>query len=166
MSNILSAEFVQTAIDAEKNGNQFPINFDDVWETLGYSRKDNTVRALLNSRVNTSPYILIKEGINKNAGNEYLLSLDGFKIFCLSAQTSEGQEVRKYFIAGERTYVQSLERQFAASAATIAPVPSEIYDEMSALIRYGKFCNRTEKDHLLIRLLFSILYCAIDYPLF
>lgn len=37
---MLTQDFVFAALDAEKNGEQFPIDFDDVWETSGYKRKD------------------------------------------------------------------------------------------------------------------------------
>lgn len=55
------------------------------------------------------------------------MSIDGFKHFCLLAETSEGREVRKYFIDIEREYRQNLERQFAISEDNaIAGLESQI----------------------------------------
>lgn len=69
---ILTQEFVFTALELEKSGNQFPIDFDDIYLELGYTRKDNAVRALLSMDFEESRDILKNEGINKNQNNKFL----------------------------------------------------------------------------------------------
>lgn len=131
--SILSQKFVFDALEAEKNGEQFPVNFDYVWQLLGYSRKSDAKDRLINTLVENEHY-LIANGINRNLTTDSVLanlhpqqkailmrteviklSLDGFKHFCLLAQTKQGKEVRQYFIDIEKAYRQQLEIQFTAS---------------------------------------------------
>jgi hypothetical protein len=45
MTNLMTESFVQQAVNSTE---QFPIDFDDVWQGLGYSTKGNAVRTLEN----------------------------------------------------------------------------------------------------------------------
>lgn len=123
--SILSQEFVFTAIEAEKTGNQFPIDLDDVWQALGYSRKDNAVRNVLSdnfiSGVDYQSAIkrTVMGGTPKHV---YKFSIEGFKMFCMMAHTQVGREVRKYFIDVEKAYRQGLEIQFNHSTEYIKKI--------------------------------------------
>lgn len=44
--SILSQEFVFCALDSQE---EYPVDFDDVWAAIGYTRKDNAKRSLLSS---------------------------------------------------------------------------------------------------------------------
>lgn len=120
--SILSQEFVFAALDAEKNGEKFPINFDDVWESAGYTRKNNAVRFLLSLRglrKNKDFY----SGVSKSPtdgrySNVYGLTVDGFKFFLAKSNTEQGDETLWTLIEIEKTYVANLERQFAQTNTT------------------------------------------------
>lgn len=119
---ILSQEFVFTAIDAEKAGEKFPINFDDVWQELKYTTKGNAKRVLNNELIENIDFI-ISDKLDKSIPSDYVienihLSIDGFKHFCLLARTSKGREVRKYFIDVEKDFRKKLEIQFKNSIYT------------------------------------------------
>lgn len=123
--DILSESFVFVALQAEKEGNKFPINFEDVWERLGYSRKDNALRKLKSVLFEGQEY---SSDVRRNAqrGNPshlLLLTIDGFKHFCLAAETAVGREVREYFISVEKTYRSNLNIQFSAPAAKSSTDP-------------------------------------------
>ncbi len=119
--NILSQEFVFSAIEAEKEGVAFPIDFDDVWEMAGYTRKDNAKRALVESgyEIGIDFNILKTEEVQKEGkrkvkrlSENIFLTVDCFKAFCMMARTEEGKATRRYFIEVEKQYRQSLENLF------------------------------------------------------
>ena len=59
---ILSQPFVFAALEAQKAGNNFPIDFDDVWDAIGYSRKGNAKVSFVNTGlVESQDYIIILE---------------------------------------------------------------------------------------------------------
>lgn len=111
--SLLTQAFVIDAIEAEKQGKNFSIDFDNVWENIGYSRKDNAVRKLRND-LDSEYYTLLKIEASYQSPEriKYYLSVDGFKHFCLMAKTPQGKETRNYFIEVEKIYRQNLERQF------------------------------------------------------
>ena len=99
-----------------------PIDFDDVWKWVDYSRKDHAVRALLAELDTPLDYVLVapanlpRKGESpdlKGSGpHKYFLTVDGFKAFCLAAGTNKGKQVRRYFIELEKRY-----KDLAAEAA-------------------------------------------------
>lgn len=116
--SILSQEFVFNAIEAEKSGTQFPIDFDEVWKGLGYSRKYNAKRALKSKLIENIDF-LIKEERSTTVLSGYVneniqLTIEGFKMLCMMAETPEGREVRMYFIEIEKSYLAQLQRQLDA----------------------------------------------------
>lgn len=57
--NILTQNFVFEALASERDGSQFPINFDLVWAELGYSRRDNARRRLVKSLIENVDFALL-----------------------------------------------------------------------------------------------------------
>lgn len=124
---ILDQQFIFKAFDAEKNGEQFPIDFDDVWKELGYSRKNDAKNAMVANLIEHVDY-LIDNGTKRNltttmfmsvqekaafARREVIkLSCDGYDHFCMSAQTPEGRQKRIEFIGYKKAYIAQLERYF------------------------------------------------------
>ena len=80
---------------------EFPIDFDDAWQWIGFSRKDPALRTLKNN---------FEEGFDfstskwKSTGGRptihYQLAIDCFKSLCMMAHTDTGKEVRKYYLQG------------------------------------------------------------------
>ena len=132
--SILTHEFVFDAIEAEKTGVRFPVDFDDIWEALGYSRRNNAARRLIADLIEGHDYLLLKnekpdnhKGLSpqEKAAQQTLikfkLTIEAFKMFAMAARTQQGREVRKYFIEIERAYIQNLERQFQLPALDPQP---------------------------------------------
>lgn len=126
-SSILSQEFVFSAIEAEKSGNQFPIDFDDVWKALGYSRKNDAISRLIETHIIAEDYIesgLAEYSAKPKGGRpsrKIFISIDCLKSFAMMAQTSEGKEVRRYFIEIEKAYRDNLQRTFDAPVKVDKP---------------------------------------------
>ncbi|MGL5720029.1 MAG: hypothetical protein ACRCYP_04480 [Alphaproteobacteria bacterium] len=104
---INEAELVQKWIEQEKQGVQFPVDFEDAWRIAGYSKKANAKKKLV--AVSSD----LEKGVDycsnwsnrpTEGGSEELITLttDCFKHFCLMARTEKGKLVRKYFIAAEK----------------------------------------------------------------
>lgn len=88
----------------EAEGNKFPVPFDIAWTIAGYSRKDNAKRGL--SKALQGEFFLIRE-VNSGVGRpseDIWLSCDGFKHFCLMADTEMGYQSRQYFIEVEKAF--------------------------------------------------------------
>jgi phage anti-repressor protein len=108
----------------------FPIDFDDAWVWLEYSRKNNAVRALVSELDQGVDYLLINEQHDSTGGFsdssatkpiKYYLSVDGFKMFCMAAGTKRGKEVRRYFVEVEKAYKQHVTEQVVQDAFKDAP---------------------------------------------
>jgi phage anti-repressor protein len=118
--NILSQNFVQQAIVAERDGVKFPVDFDLVWQPIGYTRKDNAKRSLLASGYvegEDFQVFLINEENSKGGRPEekIFLTIDCFKAFCMMARSEAGREIRQYFIETEKAYRAQLERLLLAT---------------------------------------------------
>ncbi|MBW4666507.1 MAG: hypothetical protein KME60_03425 [Cyanomargarita calcarea GSE-NOS-MK-12-04C] len=140
---MLTEKFILDALEAERNGQQFPIDFDDIWENAGYSRKDSGIRALLKGRLIPEIDFHIIVG-NKVLGisNKHKLSVDASKSFCLAANTDKGEEARRYFIEVEKRYRQHLERSLSLSFDTKSEEPAFPYSS-TQIHEWVDYCNRT-----------------------
>lgn len=125
---MLTQDFVFAALDAEKAGNAFPIDFENVWKSLGYASKQKGKDALesnlienedyfydLTSKLNLSTTVFSspQEKAVMSRKEFIFLSPDGYDHFAMAAQTPEGRAARKQFIAYKKAYFANLERQFA-----------------------------------------------------
>ena len=97
---------------------EFPVDFDDAWQWIGYSRKDHGKSALgWDSKTKTwkGPFV---EGLDfsrssgKSSGGRcpelIMLTVDCFKSLGMMAGTEKGKEVRRYFLECERKLKQLL----------------------------------------------------------
>lgn len=134
---LLTKDFVQAAIDAEKAGKAFPLDFDLIWVEAGYSTKSNAYRFLSESckglKLNNH-YVYIRLEENPLGGrpvDKYYFSLEAAKFFLARSNTTQGDEALWSLIEIEKAYRAQLDRQFAA------PVQpdwiSEIGSQISAL---------------------------------
>lgn len=124
--SILTQNFVFDALKAERDGIEFPIDFDNVWRPLKYSTKSNAKRALQKGLIEGEDFIICDDPDNhgvssvqelgaKTATEKILLTVDGFKHFCLMARTEQGRQTRRYFIETEKAYRAQLERLLLAT---------------------------------------------------
>ena len=108
----LSPEVVFSLMKSDK---EFPIDFDDAWKWIGYSRKDKGKPNLISNFEKNIDYIqqmtFPKKGKTSSGGassQKYYLTVDCFKSYCLMAGTERGKKVRKYFIECEKTLQEIL----------------------------------------------------------
>ena len=110
MSNTFDLTIAQSLYDSN---DQFPVDFDDARAWIGYSRKDNALRAFLSNGFDeSSDYLLIKEEIKETdnvhgSTHRYLLTVDCFKHFAMMAKTEPGKQVRRYFLQCEKSHKES-----------------------------------------------------------
>lgn len=101
---------IDSWIEQESKGVQFPVPFDLAWQFAGYSNKANAKRDGLKGLKQGKHFSSQK--MNKRSSNasgfsrsEYItLSLDAFKHICLMANTDEGEQIRDYFIECEKKW--------------------------------------------------------------
>ncbi|MFM6308184.1 MAG: hypothetical protein ACKPGB_07930, partial [Dolichospermum sp.] len=96
---------IDTWLEQEQNGNQFPVDFDIAWQIAGYARKDHAKRRL--SKLVKGEDFSSEKGKTSQSGrfSEIInLTCDAFKHFCLLAETEQGREIRQYFIECEKKW--------------------------------------------------------------
>lgn len=92
----------------------YPVDFDLAWEWVGYSSKHKAKEMLENNFSENLNFTRLAEVRLQQEGNrkvkrpyeKILLTKDTFKMFCMLAQTSKGNEVREYFIKVEKKLYQ------------------------------------------------------------
>lgn len=97
---------------------KFPVDFDDAWKWIGYSRKDNAKQSFENAgfleEMDFRFFLNIQEKSGKGRPTDKIyLTVDCFKSFSMMAGTAKGKEVRKYFLECERRLWDILEEQKA-----------------------------------------------------
>lgn len=112
LQEVITETFVREALEAEIYNELQTIVFSKVWHFLGYSRIDNAVRALKNKLEQGIDWIVFLTKAENSEGRpreDYRLSVDGFKMLCMMAETEEGRATRLHFIRAEEKYRESLE---------------------------------------------------------
>jgi len=114
MADLIVTQDVQTLVagwlQAEQEGNRFPVPFDFAWQIAGYSKKSNAKRKLAaigSGLIQGQDYdVLISEQWTNDgrSSDQILLTTDAFKQFCLMAKTEEGKATRLYFIEAEKKW--------------------------------------------------------------
>jgi phage anti-repressor protein len=106
---------------------QFPIDFDDAWQWVGYTQKKNALRKLVNNFEKEIDYIgdsdedspdqqlAFADGKASWGGHNkriLFLTVDCFKSFSMMAGTKKGKEVRRYFLNCEKRLKEILEERY------------------------------------------------------
>lgn len=103
----LSAEHVlwySTLLNARMTSEKkYPINLDDLWPIVEYSRKDNAITALVQKHRENTDYILllnVKENDSRRGRNPttYMLTLECAKLFSVRAGTAVGERIAEFFV--------------------------------------------------------------------
>jgi phage anti-repressor protein len=82
---------------------EFPVNFDMLWKGLGYARKDAALLALNNAGFLTGSdfHKTMEKSTGGRQTENYRLTIDAAKSFCMMARTEAGKIVRGYFLQCE-----------------------------------------------------------------
>jgi phage anti-repressor protein len=117
---------------------EFPVDFDQAWQWIGYSSKRNGLRVLTKNFQANFDYMTLKNKLvrndeftetqperKKHAGgrgkiDQYSLSVDCFKSFCMLAQTDKGKQVRQYYIQLEKEFFKQRRKLIAVEHMGIA----------------------------------------------
>jgi phage anti-repressor protein len=106
--NLVQAQSLYSSTD------QYPVDFDQAWQWLDYSRKDAAKRVLLNSGFIEGTDFHINEESDNHAGlsvqekavlarkENIFLTVDCLKLWAMMAGTQKGKEVRLYFLECEK----------------------------------------------------------------
>ena len=90
-----------------------PVKFDDVWTLAGYSTKGNAKRALKGPGIDGEIILITNDKVSpQTCGNKstskrgpapetILMTVRGFKHFCLMAPGKRGAQIRDYYISLE-----------------------------------------------------------------
>lgn len=110
-----SSEFdFHAALGLLESTDSYPVDFELVWQWLGYQRKAYAKETLVRNFERDLDYTFEFCGLNRKnplggrPSNSIKLSLDCFKSFCMMAGTEKGKEVRRYFLQCERQLRQIL----------------------------------------------------------
>lgn len=102
----------ETIISHLESTEEFPIALSDVWEWLGFSTKGNAQKALERLDLNEGEdfEVVIQKDKNLSGGRPFTetkMTVDGFKMWAMSAQTVKGKEVRRYYLQVEKEWKAS-----------------------------------------------------------
>jgi len=88
----------------------YVIDFDTVWEWIGYTKKTNAKRMLEENLVLDQDYkclLLSSEEQRKGRGGKnkerIMLTINAFKLFCMKAGTKKAEEIHEYYVKLEET---------------------------------------------------------------
>jgi phage anti-repressor protein len=103
-SNVDLQSLVAKWIEDEKNGEQFPVDFDIAWYIAGYATKASAKRALMIFFIEKEDYLFnrVLKSTGGRASEVYYLSCDAFKELCMLSKSEVGKNTRKYFIEAEK----------------------------------------------------------------
>ena len=102
-------------MEAERNGEQFPVPFEAAWAIAGYSTKASAKRALTDLTEDEDFSTMLLKSNGGRSSRVFSLTCDAFKDFCLMAKTDQGKLIRKYFIDAEKKW--KLTQQIAPQIA-------------------------------------------------
>jgi len=116
---------------------QYPIDFDEAWQWVGYATKQKGLNMLvanfekgsdfLTSRLKSVDSFDLTQTLNQKPGRggdrrsvKYHLTTDCFKSFCMMAGTERGKEVRRYYLAVEKAFAGVMKTGGELTAAQTA----------------------------------------------
>jgi len=86
-----------------QSSDQYPVDFDDAWQWIGYSTKQKGLEMLQANFEEGQDFLTLRlKSTGGRPSQGYFLTVDCFKSFCMMAGTERGKEVRKYYIAVEK----------------------------------------------------------------
>ena len=136
---MLTENYIYDALEAEREGVQFPIEFDDIWESFGYSRKYDAERYLLKrsglKKYDRQGFCQLALCYNQSADfNKISLSVASMKFALARANTEKGEQYLIYLIEVEQKYIESLNRTLLSEPSPEVEVLKQRVTELEAKI--------------------------------
>lgn len=102
-----------------QSGEDFPVDFNEAWQWIGYSRKDSAKSAFENAgflagidfRFFHNNMEKSKNSKRGRPSEKISMTVDCFKSWAMMAGTSKGKEVRRYFLFCEAELKRRLEEE-------------------------------------------------------
>jgi hypothetical protein len=137
---MLSESYIIDAIKSAREGSQFPIEFDVAWESSGYSRKEEALRALsrMKGLIRGVHYSANRRNLSTGKTSIYF-SVDAYKFFLAKSNTEKGDESLWHLIEIEKRYLAHLERQLSLTALDTPGYPhtaDELWKDSGIVSRY------------------------------
>lgn len=96
-----------------KSSELFPIDFDDAWQWVGWTRKSTAKEILISNFVESVDFC--RKGFKSPSGGRpsewILLTVDCFKSLAMMAGTPKGRRIRQYFLWCEAELKRKLEQE-------------------------------------------------------
>lgn len=137
MTNLIpfSKDLAQSLTDSS---NQFPVDFDEAWQWIGYAKKQNAKSKLTRNFELNIDYTLtqVRESLDTGGSYQYeqiKITVACFKDLGMMAGTEKGKQIRAYFRECERTVKEVIPQ--SAPARSLPPIRDSIdYIHASTLL--------------------------------
>jgi phage anti-repressor protein len=109
----LSQSLVVSLLQSKK---EFPVNFDDAWQWLEFSRKDSAKRSFEKAKfIDGFDFKVFHPNVENPQGGRpeqnIELTVDCLKTWAMMVNTSKGKQVRKYFLDCETELKKRIEEE-------------------------------------------------------
>lgn len=116
------AQILDSALTAQNSeGRIYTVDFDEVWELLGYPNRSNAARCVLFNLIQNTDFISVKDhaAIKNWRSNSPLqkiwLTAEGFVLFGMLAKNELGRNLRLHYVQQQQQTSTALERAYNAS---------------------------------------------------
>ena len=98
-----------------QSADQFPVDFDNAWKWIGWTRKSKAKKTLTNNFVEGVDFCArgCKSSTGGRSSELILLTVDCFKSLGMMAGTEKGKEIRQYFLKCEKQVKEIIPAQNA-----------------------------------------------------
>lgn len=153
---------------------RYEISLDDIWEWLGFSRRDNAKRLIMKEFKIDVDYVLSKPLLPKeersNGGQNkdvVMMNVSTFKDMCMKANTEKGKQTRAYYRKMETIFLKyNKEQQTQLIGNMEATFECQLemerhralikaYDKMPLVYILKVKCPHIKGEHILIKLGYS-----------
>ena len=150
-SATLTEQYILDILSQESQGAEFPIDFDDIWQSSGYTEKRNAVRFLTErcGAIEGEDYTVCSERSQTPQGGRpsqlIRLSSDGYEYFLSKSNTDQGNANLRCLIQIKKAYLRQLERQLNAPASPVTDSEAKQWEQWISQLEQE---NKELKEHL------------------
>lgn len=147
---------------------EFVVDFDDVWDWIGYASKQKGMRLLKSHFVENNDYKFCENNQPKNGSHgghniqKVFLTINAFKGFCLLSGTEKARNVHKYYINLERIMHETITEEATELRQKLLDTSSQKDKEVEAAlvsqfhvnsecIYFGTINNTNDENEKLIK---------------
>ena len=96
--------------------NDYPINLEHVFKMVGFANKGNAMKTIKSNFTKEEDYktsFIPKEKSRwgGSGGEQIMLNIDTFKNLCMLAKTTQGKQIRKYYVKLENVYNEIIKEE-------------------------------------------------------